>query len=37
VLPGLCLFVTVLAINLFADGLGDAHNPLLRSLRGVRE
>ena len=37
VLPGLCLFFTVLAINLFADGLGDARNPLLRSLRGVRE
>ncbi len=30
VLPGLCLFVTVLAINLLADGLGDANNPLLR-------
>ena len=33
VLPGLCLFVTVLAINLLADGLGDAHNPLLRARR----
>jgi len=35
VLPGLCLFLTVLAINLLADGLGDAHNPLLRSRRGA--
>lgn len=34
VLPGACLFVTVLAINLLADGLGDAANPLLRSRRG---
>ena len=34
VLPGLCLFVTVLAINLLADGLGDAGNPLLRPRRG---
>lgn len=33
VLPGLCLFVTVLSINLLADGLGDAGNPLLRSRR----
>ncbi len=31
VLPGLCLFVTVLAINLLSDGLGDANNPLLRA------
>jgi peptide/nickel transport system permease protein len=30
VLPGLCLFVTVLAVNLIADGLSDARNPLLR-------
>ena len=35
VLPGLCLFVTVLAINLLADGLGDAGNPLLRPRRGT--
>lgn len=34
VLPGLCLFVTVLSINLLADGLGDDGNPLLRSRRG---
>jgi len=34
VLPGLCLFVTVLSINLLADGLGDEGNPLLRSRRG---
>lgn len=34
VLPGLCLFLTVLAINLMADGLGDARNPLLRARRG---
>lgn len=31
VLPGLCLFITVLAINLLSDGLGDANNPLLRA------
>ncbi len=37
VLPGLCLFLTVLAINLLADGLGDVHNPLLRSRRGARQ
>jgi peptide/nickel transport system permease protein len=35
VLPGACLFLTVLSINLLADGLGDAHNPLLRSRRGT--
>jgi peptide/nickel transport system permease protein len=34
VLPGLCLFVTVLSINLLADGLGDARNPMLRAQRG---
>lgn len=34
VLPGLCLFVTVLSINLLADGIGDANNPLLRARRG---
>jgi peptide/nickel transport system permease protein len=34
VLPGLCLFLTVLSINLLADGLGDARNPLLRTRRG---
>jgi peptide/nickel transport system permease protein len=33
VLPGLCLFITVLAINLLSDGLGDANNPLLRARR----
>lgn len=35
VLPGLCLFVTVLAVNLIADGLSDAGNPLLRR-RGMK-
>ena len=35
VLPGLCLFITVLSINLLADGLGDAGNPLLRSGRNT--
>mgnify|MGYP000852569599 CR=1 FL=1 len=35
VLPGLCLFVTVLSISLLADGLGDSRNPLLRSRRGL--
>lgn len=35
VLPGLCLFVTVLAINLLADGLGDASNPMLRLRKGT--
>lgn len=35
VLPGLCLFVTVLSINLVADGLGDSRNPLLRARRGA--
>ena len=32
VLPGMCLVVTLLAINQLADGLGHAYNPLLRSL-----
>lgn len=36
VLPGLCLFITVLAINLLADGVSDAQNPLLRSMHGSR-
>ncbi len=35
VLPGLCLFVTVLSINLLADGIGDAGNPLLRARRAT--
>jgi peptide/nickel transport system permease protein len=35
VLPGLCLFLTVLAINLLADGLGDARNPMLRARRAA--
>ena len=28
--PGLCIFLTVLAISLIGDGLNDAFNPKLR-------
>lgn len=32
VFPGACLFLTVLAITLLAEGFGDRHNPSLRAL-----
>jgi peptide/nickel transport system permease protein len=32
VFPGACLFLTVFAITLLAEGLGDRHNPSLRAM-----
>lgn len=32
VFPGLCLLVTVLAITLVAEAIGDRHNPTLRAM-----
>lgn len=32
VFPGLCLLVTVLAITLFSEAMGDRHNPTLRTM-----
>jgi peptide/nickel transport system permease protein len=29
--PGVCIFLTVLAISLVGDGLNDAFNPRLRT------
>lgn len=33
--PGLCLLITVLAITLLAEAIGDRHNPTLRTIGAV--